>query len=123
MIKIIVKHVLISILSLFLFCLLFILWDNAVTYYDFLCVFIVTIPCFLVIRAIDDYIRDIIIILQDNKTLLATLISGLILVTAFVAAYFIYTKLLNSQDIYVTIFDALEKYLPVGGIRNKFGIY
>lgn len=123
MTKIIIKHAIVTLLCAILFFGLFLLWTNAVMYYDVVCVAVATIPVFLVVRFFDDYIRDVIIIINDNKTGLATVISGIILLLAFIAAAYVYVSVLKKPDIYVTIFDALDNILPVTGIRDKFGIY
>ena len=67
--------------------------------------------------------RDFIIILRENETLVATVISGAVLILTFLCAYYVYVNVLNGQDIFVNIFDFLEKFLPVSGIREQFGIY
>lgn len=122
MTKIIIKHAIVTTLCFVLFFCLSLLWANSVMYYDLIFTTCLTIPIILIIRFLDDYIRDVIIILNDNKTTLATFLSGIVIFGAFMAAVLIYIYVFHKTDIFVNILDHL-KFLPLDGLRNKFNIY
>jgi hypothetical protein len=111
------------VLSAILFFGLFLLWMNAANYYDVTCVVIVTLPMILLIRWLDDFARDTIIIIRDDNTLLASFITGTVLILMFLGAYLVYKYAFGGKDIFVNIFDFLEKFIPLQGIRDKFNIY
>ena len=123
MTKIITKLVVKMVLSALLFFGMFLLWMNAANYYDVTCVMIASLPIIFLVRWLDDAARDTIIILRDDQTILASIITGAVLFLTFLGAYFIYVYVFASKDIYVNIFNFLEKFVSLKDVRDKFGIY
>lgn len=98
-----------------------ILFDIAY-FYDTLSLLIVSIPLSILIRFLDDYMRDTIIILRDNQTLVATVITAMIILGSIFIAYILFVNVLNQQDLVEIILDFIAKFVDVSPIKNYLGI-
>lgn len=91
-------------------------------YYDTLFFSISLIPIILLIRVMDDYIRDTIIIFKDNETLFATIITAIIFVLCLFIAYIVFVNLMGKNDILEAILNFIAKFVDVRPVKSKLGI-
>ena len=91
-------------------------------YYDTMFFAISLVPILIIARLLDDYVRDTIIILRDNQTTLATILSTIILLLSLLCAYFIFTSLMHQTDIIEVVLDFIAKFVDVSGAKSALGI-
>ena len=91
-------------------------------YYDTLFFVISLVPIIALARFLDDHMRDTIIILRDNQTLVASIITIILLFLTLLIAYFIFTNLMNQADILEIILDFIAKFIDVAPLKEKLNI-
>lgn len=121
------KAVILKEIKNFILCFLgliicFILLLDFAYYYDTMFFAISLVPIIILARFLDDHMRDTIIILRDNQTLVATISTIVLLFIALFLAYIIFTNLMNSADIVEIVLDFLAKFVDTAPLKAKLGI-
>lgn len=121
------KNFIIKIIRNFILCIIglilsFTILLDIAYYYDTLFLLIVSGVLIILIRFLDDYMRDTIIILRDNQTLVATVVTAIITIGSLFAAYLIFTNVLNGNDIIEIILNFVAKFVDVSPVKNYLGI-
>ena len=123
----ILKTVILKEIRNFILCFLgliicFLLILDFAYYYDTLFFVISLVPIIALARFLDDHMRDTIIILRDNQTLVASIITIILLFLTLLIAYFIFTNLMNQADILEIILDFIAKFIDVAPLKEKLNI-